>query len=242
MSKLRAVDTRPFHFQTFSLHHHRSTMKVGTDAVLLGIWTELSGIKSVLDVGAGCGIISLILASRSPVVVDAVELDNDSFEEASQNFAESPFSNRLSIFHADFNHFVSTENKKYDLIVSNPPFFINDFQSKNPRKSLARHTQSLTYEQLVNGAQKLLNLNGKIAVVLPYRESRFFLQAAQIAGFFVEKKMLIFPVVGREPNRMNLLLSRKPVDLQTEKFTIRDGDGKFTNQYVEFVRDYYISV
>jgi tRNA1Val (adenine37-N6)-methyltransferase len=236
------VDTRPFHFKTFSLHHHRSTMKVGTDAVLLGIWTDLTGVKSVLDVGTGCGIISLLLASREPVSVDAVEKDQDSFEEASQNFVESSFFDRLRIFHSDFNDFVPPENKKYDLIVSNPPFFINDLQSKNAKKSLARHTQTLTYELLVKVAQTLLNPNGKIAVVLPYRESRFFLQAAQDAGFFVEKKMLIFPVLGREPNRINLLLSRKPVDEQTEKFTIRDEDGKFTSQYVEFVKDYYLSI
>lgn len=236
------MDTRPFHFQTFSLHHHRSTMKVGTDAVLLGIWTELSGVKSVLDVGAGCGIISLLLASRSSVVVDAIEIDRDSFEEASRNFEESPFSERLRIFHSDFNDFVPPENKRYDLIISNPPFFINDLQSKNPKKSLARHTHALTYEQLVKGAKWLLKKDGKISVVLPYRESRFFLQAALDAGFFVEKKMLIFPVLGKEPNRINLLLGRRPVEEKTEKFTIRDENGKFTSQYVDLVKDYYVSV
>lgn len=236
------MDTRPFHFQTFSLNHHRSTMKVGTDAVLLGIWTELTGVKSVLDVGAGCGIISLLLASRKTLAADAVELDRDSFEEASRNFAESPFSDRLRIFHSDFNDFVPPENKKYDLIVSNPPFFINDLQSKDPKKSLARHTQSMTYEQLVNGAVRLLNPEGKISVVLPYRESRFFLQVVQDAGFFVEKKMLIFPMLGKEPNRINLLFARQPADEQTEMFTIRDEDGKFTSQYVDLVKDFYVSV
>lgn len=236
------MDTRPFHFQAFSLYHHRSTMKVGTDAVLLSIWTDLKGIKSVLEVGAGCGIISLMLASREPVMVDAIELDQDSFEEASQNFAESSFSDRLRIFHSDFNDFLKVEKEKYDLIISNPPFFINDLQSKNPKKSLARHTQTLTYEQLVTGAQRLLTPQGKISVVLPYRESWFFIQAAQSVGFFIEKKMLIFPVLGREPNRINLLLSRQPADERTEMFTIRDEDGKLTSQYVDFVKDHYLSV
>ncbi len=217
-------------------------MKVGTDAVLLGIWTELTGVKSVLEVGAGCGILSLLLASRELVSVDAVEKDKESFEEASENFAKSSFSDRLRISHSDFNDFVLSSNKRYDLIISNPPFFINDLQSKNPKKSLARHTQSLSYKQLVNGARTLLNPDGKIAVVLPYQESRFFLKTAQDAGFFVEKKMLIFPVLGREPNRINLLLSSNPVDEQTEKFTIRDEDGKFTSQYVDFVKNYYLSV
>lgn len=236
------MDTRPFHFKSFSLRHHRSTMKVGTDAVLLGIWTDLTSVKSVLDVGAGCGIISLLLASRATLSVDAVELDADSFEEAKQNFQESPYSDRLRVIHSDFNDFVPPDDKRYDLIISNPPFFINDLQSKDPKKSMARHTQSLTYERLLTGSLELLNPEGKISVVLPYRESRLFLSLAKSAGFFVEKQMLIFPMLGKEPNRINILLGRQPVEEQTEKFMIRDENGKFTSQYVDFVKDYYVSV
>ncbi len=236
------MDTRPFHFQSFSLHHHRSTMKVGTDAVLLGIWTDLRGVKSALDVGTGCGIISLLLVSRGTLSVDAVDLDADSVEEAQQNFQDSPFSNRLRVFQSDFHDFVSSAGQKYDLIISNPPFFINDLHSADPRKSMARHTHSLTYRQLVVGARALLNPEGKIAVVLPYRESRFFLERAMEAGFFVEKQLLIFPMIGKEPNRINLLLGRQPVEAQTDKFMIREESGKFTSQYVDFVKDYYVSV
>lgn len=236
------MDTRPFHFKAFSLHHHRSTMKVGTDAVLLGIWTDLTSVKSALDVGTGCGILSLLLACRTSLSVDAVEMDADSFEEAKQNFLESPYSDCLQIFHADFNDFVPPEGKRYDLIISNPPFFVNDLQSKNPKKSMARHTQSLTYERLLTGSLELLNPEGKISVVLPYRESRLFLSLAKSAGFFVEKQMLIFPMLGKEPNRINILLGRQPVEEQTEKFMIRDENGKFTSQYVDFVKDYYVSV
>lgn len=236
------MDTRPFHFKSFSLNHHRSTMKVGTDAVLLGIWTDLTGVKTAMDVGAGCGIISLLLAGRAPIKVDAVELDEDSFEEASQNFKESPYSDRLRIFRSDFNEFVPQENKKYDLIVSNPPFFINDLHSKDPKKRMARHTQSLSYEQLLTGSKKLLNAEGKISVVLPYRESRVLLSMMEAEGFFVEKKLIIFPMLGKEPNRINLLLGQKPTDEQTDKFIIRDENGSFTSQYVDFVKGYYLSI
>ena len=236
------MDTRPFHFKSFSLHHHRSTMKVGTDAVLLGIWADLNGVKTVLDVGAGCGIISLLLASRTSLFVDAVELDHESSEEASRNFEDSPYSDRLKIFQSDINDFVPPGNKKYDLIVSNPPFFINDLHSKNPKKRMARHAQKLSYEQLLQDSKKLLNPEGKISVVLPYRESRLFLQMAISEGFFVEKKMLIFPVAGKEPNRINILLSQRSAGELTEKFIIRDEDGNFTRQYVDFVKDYYLSI
>ncbi|MBE0649384.1 MAG: methyltransferase [Bacteroidales bacterium] len=236
------MDTRPFHFKSFSLHHHRSTMKVGTDAVLLGIWTDLTNVRSALDVGTGCGIISLLLASRAQVSVDAIELDKDSFEEAKQNFGESPYSDCFRIFNSDFNDFVPPKNKKYDLIISNPPFFVNDLRSTDPKKRMARHTQTLTYDRLLKVSMELLNPNGKISVVLPYRESRLFLQQAILAGFFVEKKMLIFPMLGKEPNRINILIGHKSVEEQTEKFMIRDEYGEFTNQYVDFVKDYYVSV
>ncbi len=236
------MDTRPFHFKTFSLHHHRSTMKVGTDAVLLGIWTDLTGVKTALDVGAGCGIISLLLASRAPLFVDAVELDQDSFEEAFQNFENSPYSDRITIFRFDFNDFDPQENKKYDLIISNPPFFINDLHSTNPKKRMARHTQTLSYEQLLQGSQKLLNPEGKISVILPYKESRIFLALAESEGFFVEKKLLIFPMLGKEPNRINLLIGQTAANEQTEKFIIRNEDGNFTSQYIDLVKDYYLSV
>lgn len=236
------MDTRPFYFKSFSLHHHRSTMKVGTDAVLLGIWTDLTNVRSVLDVGTGCGVISLLLASRAPVSIDAVELDTDSFEEANQNFEESPYFDRLRIYNLDFNDFVPSGDKKYDLIVSNPPFFFNDLHSTDPKKRMARHTQTLTYDRLLKVSMELLNPNGKISVVLPYRESRLFLQQALLAGFFVEKKMLIFPMLGKEPNRINILLGRESVEELTERFMIRDEYGKFTSQYIDFVKDYYVSV
>lgn len=240
MNKLSTVDDRPFHFKPFSLYHHSSTMKVGTDAVLLGIWTDLTGIVTAVDVGAGSGVISLLLASRSPLRVDAVELDKDSFEEASKNFAGSLFSNRLKVFHVDFNAFILIAGKKYDLVISNPPFFINNLQSRSLKKRMARHAETLTYGQLLEGSRDLLNPNGKLSVVLPYDESRFFVSLALTAGFHIEKQMLIFPKYCKGPNRINLLMGLKPVTVQNWKFIIRNEDGKFTEQYLDFVKDYYL--
>ena len=235
-------DKRPFHFQQFSLFHHRSTMKVGTDAVLLGIWTDLRSVEEVLDIGTGCGIIPLLLAARSAdVKVDAVELDAVSYEEASGNFSQSPFSDRLQAFHADINRFVPEGDKRYDLVISNPPFFINDHRPEHKGRKLARHADTLRYDQLVAAVLRLMKPGGRFSVVLPYRESKVFLELAGQAGLFLQRQMLIFPKPCKEPNRVNLLLGASAAHPETEKFNIRNEDGSFTQQYLDMVKNYYLS-
>ncbi len=239
---MRVTDTRPFHFQQFSLYHHRSTMKVGTDAVLLGIRTELEGVTDVLDVGTGCGIIPLLLAARSTKIkVDAVELDLASFEESSENFQQSPFAGRLQAFHADINHFDPATEKEYDLVISNPPFFINDHRPEHTGRKMARHTDSLRYDQLVLLVLRFMKPEGHFSVVLPYRESKVFLELAEESGLHLQHRMLIFPKPCKEPNRVNLLLGTSAAILETEKFIIRNEDGSFTRQYLNTVKDFYLS-
>lgn len=240
---MNAPDTRPFHFKQFSLLHYRSTMKVGTDAVLLGIWTELSGVKDVLDVGTGCGILPLLLTARKASVwVDAVELDEASAREASENFRLSPFAGRLQIFHADINYFVPDAGKKYDLVISNPPFFVNDQRPEKISRLMARHSDTLSYEQLAKAGKRLLKPQGRFAVVLPYHESRLFLKVAAETGLQLYKQMLIFPMPCKEPNRVNLLLGTSAAVPETEKFIIRNEDGSFTLQYLDMVKNYYLSM
>ncbi len=235
-------DTRPFHFRQFSLYHHRSTMKTGTDAVLLALWVPLEGVGKALDIGTGSGVISLLLAARSEQVrVDAVDIDAASAEEAKENFERSPFSGRLQAFHANVNDFAVATHKKYDLVISNPPFFINDHKPEKTGRKLARHTDTLSYGQLVAVVAKLLKPSGHFAVVLPYRESRMFVKLAEDAGLFLHRQRLIFPRPCLEPNRINLFFGTRPGLPVTEKFIIRDETGTFTRQYNDVVKNYYLS-
>ena len=239
---MKPPDTRPFHFQQFSLHHHKSTMKVGTDAVLLALWTGLDGVRSVLDIGTGSGIITLLLAARnSTLKVDAVEMDTASFEEASANFSDSPFTGRLHTFLTDIQDFVPEKEKRYDLLISNPPFFINDYRPGQSQRKLARHTDTLRYEQLIAVALRLMKPEGRFSLVLPYRESKVFLKLAEQSGLYLQQQMLIFPKPCSEPNRINLLFGLHPVILKTEKFIIRNEEGTFTKQYIDMVKNYYLS-
>ncbi len=239
---MKLPDTRPFHFRQFSLYHHRSTMKVGTDAVLLGIWTPVAGVKRVLDIGTGCGILSLLLAARSKDArLDAVDLDAASVQEAAANFMASPFSGRLNAIRSDITSYHPPENRKYDLIISNPPFFTRDHRPERPGRKLARHTDTLSYWQLVEAVHRLLRSGGHFSVVLPYRQSKEFVALAENTGLFLQRQMLIFPKPCKEPNRVNLLLGTSPGTVAAEKLIIRNEDGTFSSRYLEMVKKYYLS-
>ncbi len=234
-------DTRPFHFRQFSMFHHRSTMKVGTDAVLLAVWADLSGVRSVLDAGSGSGVISLLLAARSEVEILAVEIDPDSVAESERNFRNSPFAGRLAVRQADFSSFATSSARRFDMVVSNPPFFVDyAFRPKEKQREKARHADSLTYGQLCEGVAKLLNPGGKFCLVLPHDVSGQFLETAAGHGLYRQKQLLICPKRQLPPNRVNLQLGfEKPVEVETENFYIREKDLTFTPQYIDFLKDFY---
>lgn len=147
-------------------------MKVGTDGVLLGAWTTInSGVNSILDIGAGTGLIALMMAQRSNAeLIDAVELHPDAYEEAVLNFEESEWADRLFCYHASFQEFVEEIDETYDLIVSNPPFYTSTFKDLSAERAMARHSESLSYDTLINGVSKLLNPSGSAAFIIPYSE------------------------------------------------------------------------
>lgn len=229
-----------FHFKHFSLYHDRSTMKVGTDAVLLAAWVEVKPTDWVLDVGTGCGIIPLMLAQRGVAKVHAVDLDEASALEAAENFQASQWSRQLFAFHADIRKF--TMQCAYDLIISNPPFFINSFKCDTDRRNQARHTDSsLTFAGLIAVARRLLKPDGRFVVVLPDRESHDFIPLAEQANLFIHRQENIIPVEGKEPNRVNLELRYgKPASLEVSELVIRLKDGEFSEDYQNRIKDFYL--
>ena len=235
------MDCRPFFFKKFALFHHRSTMKIGTDAILLARWVEVTANDDVLDIGTGCGLIPLMLAQKGIKSADAVEIDKDSCEEAAQNFSNSAWKLRLSAINADVKVYAAHCEKKYDLIVSNPPFYFGDNIPEKAKKGLARHTNTLGYNDLLASVKKLLKPDGRFALVLPALESKTFLKEAENQSFFLQKEMKIVPIEGKEPNRINMQLVVNQVDvIGTETFVLRNKDHTFTNYYKDFLKDYYL--
>lgn len=236
------TDTRPFHFKHFSLYHHRSTMKVGTDAILLGRWTETRPTDVVLDIGTGCGLLPLMLSQKGVAQVDAVDIDKASAEEASINFEASQWHDQLRAYCVDIVGF--QPEKRYDLIVSNPPFFTRFSKCECERKSRARHNDmTLSREALCQSACRLLKPDGRFALVLPAKESLEFVEIAERFGLYLHKRQNIIPLESKLPNRVNLELCFGRCDaVQEETFVIRDAGNRFTAQYNEFLKDYYLGL
>jgi tRNA1Val (adenine37-N6)-methyltransferase len=183
-----AKSGKHFHFKKFSVAHDRSTMKVGTDGVLLGAWTDVSGATRLLDVGTGSGVIALILAQRSgeEAHVDALEIEQADAEQAQENVQASPWPHKVSVFHRALQNFESAES--YDRIVSNPPYFIQSYLPPDEGRKHARHNLSLNFDDLLSGVVRLLKRNGKFSVILPITEGIKFIDLAAAQGFYVSRR------------------------------------------------------
>jgi len=216
-------------------------MKTGTDAILLGSWCNVESIESALDIGSGSGIISLFIAARSQARVTAVEIDSASVKESERNFESSPFAERMQVVKTNINDFFTEQ--KFDLIVSNPPFFTGDLHSPDKRKTNARHTETLSFYDLCSVANRLLTEEGRFCVVLPYSQKTVFEQTARKNNLFALRELLIFPRRGAEPNRINIEFGKsKTNEIKRELFIVREENNKFTDQYREWLGEYYLSI
>ena len=159
-----------FKFKQFTIHQNDTAMKVGTDGVLLGAWTKIkTDTQNILDIGTGTGLIALMLAQKtlSSSQIDAVELDQLAYQQAKENFKLSNWSQKLQAINQSIQEFTINTSKKYDLIISNPPFFRNSFASKNTQRQIARHTDSLSYDDLLYSVKKILLDDGIFQLSFP---------------------------------------------------------------------------
>ena len=228
-----------FRFKQFSVEHDRSSMKVGTDGVLLGAWCDVTGARRALDVGTGSGVIALMLAQRAPgLIVDAIDIDHDSVVEAQGNFSHSPWGYRLCAIEGDFS--TMELPGKYDIIVSNPPFFTNGVLPPLHQRMNARHTQSLTYGQLLSRAQSLLTNAGKISFISPADVAEVILDTCSSNNLYISKITEVISVKNTPPKR--LLWEMTNVECVTSRgvLTIENTPGDFTEEYRELCRDFYL--
>lgn len=219
-----------------------SAMKVGTDAVLLGAWKHPANAKLILDIGCGSGIIALMMAQKTDSIIDAIDIDLNSIEEAKKNFANSTWSKNLNAIHASLSDFAKHSKKRYDLILSNPPFFNNSLKSPFESKNLSKHTSSLTHEELLSRVKSLISSDGIFAVIIPYDQKDLFANLALVQSLYCTKKLIIFPTPQKKANRTILEFSQyKPKNVEEENLTIRDKSGNFTQQYKQLTRDFYLN-
>ena len=233
-----------FTFKQFFVAHDRCAMKVGTDGVLLGAWAPVANAGRILDIGTGTGLVALMLAQRTAdsVVVDAVELESAAAEQARENFSESPWQRRLSVFAEDINHFAGHASGHYDLIVSNPPYFASAVACRDEARNAARYTETLTHDALLDCAGRLLATTGIFCVVLPYDIGLGFEQAAQQQQWFTRARVDIRDRPGKPLNRMLLALARQPyAQPDYQELALREEMNVYSQPFRQLIADFYLN-
>lgn len=234
-----------FQFKQFSLEQNRCAMKVGTDGVLLGAWIPIENKPfSILDIGTGTGIIALMLAQRSHAEqIDALEIDEDAYEQATDNFENSPWNDRLFCFHAGLDEFVEEPEDEYDLIVSNPPFYSEDYKSSNDQRDLARFQDAMPFEDLVEAADLLLSENGIFSVIIPFKEEENFLALANEYELYPIKITRVKGTPTSEIKRSLLAFSRnKTIPFPIDELIIETARHLYTPEYIELTKDFYLKM
>lgn len=227
-----------FHFKRFTVNQDRCAMKVGTDGVLLGAWVKTGDVNKVLDIGTGTGLIALMIAQKSDASVDAIDIDRPAFEQATQNARISPWSERIRVIHSSLQDF--KPGYRYDLIVSNPPYFIDSYAASGEARNLARSASaSLSYDELLNGVVRLLNITGRFCVILPYKEGLFFREKAEQSGLFCNKLVNVKTGKDKPYKRVLMEFSRREEELSEVELVIHFDNRNFTEEYKSLTGDYY---
>ena len=233
-----------FQFKQFTIRHDKCAMKVGTDGVLLGAWTGIESCNRILDIGTGTGLIAMMLAQRSKAVIDAIDIDAEACLQAQENAESSPFAERIKIRHSALSDFAQTDTGLYDLIVSNPPYFVDSLKCPDQKRNTARHTDTLTLEDLLQDSRKLLAPQGRIALIRPYDQKERLTDCIRTQHLFLSKETSVIPVPGAEPKRLLAELTAEPPVFPTfsSQLTIEIARHQYTDEYVSLTKDFYLKM
>ena len=236
--------SKPFKFKKFQVNQDKCAMKIGTDGVLLGAWTSLKNDPfSVLDIGAGTGILSLMLAQRSKAeLIEAIEIDDNAYEQCAENFDNSVWNDRLTCYHASLLEFVEEIEDNYDLIVCNPPFYTEDYKTENDARDLARFNDAMPFDHLIYAAANLLSENGLFTIIIPLKEESSFIDLALKNGLFPNKILRVRGNLNSDIKRSLIEFSFKNKTLKTSELTIETSRHKYTEDYIKLTKDFYLKM
>lgn len=235
--------SKAFQFKEFTVAQNRCAMKIGTDGVLLGAWAKLNHEFSILDIGTGTGVIALMLAQRSNAeVIDAIEIEDNAYEQAVDNFENSNWADRLYCYHASLQEFAEEIEDKYELIISNPPFYSDNHKSGNLERNLARFEDSLPFEHLLSGVSSLLEKQGNFFTIVPFKEEEKLIAIAKENGLFLQNVCRVKGNEQSEIKRSLLQFSFKEVSPTFESLTIEIERHIYTDAYINLVKDFYLKM
>ncbi len=242
---------QPFKFKQFEVNQNRCAMKIGTDGVLLGAWTSIENRPfSILDIGAGTGILSLMLAQRCPSeIIDAIEIDDDAYEQCVDNFEASPWGDRLFCYHASLEEFTEEIDDKYDLIISNPPFYSEDYKTDDKQRDMARFQDAMPLDYLIESVSKLLSEEGIFSVIIPFKEQEKLIKQALNSKLYPNKITHVKGNSTSEIKRSLIEFSFQPTannsardDIKTEVLTIELSRHDYTKEYINLTKDFYLNM
>jgi tRNA1Val (adenine37-N6)-methyltransferase len=246
-----------FQFKQFTVQQEKAALKVSTDSCLFGAWiaeevrsnkyevrtaaTSLTTHHSpltILDIGAGTGLLMLMLAQECNALIEGIEIDAPSFQQAQENLEASLWKERLQLFHADVKQF--SFSKKYDLIISNPPFYEGDLKSVAAHRNVAMHDEGLKLDELITVVDANLNEDGKFAVLLPNVRAERMIELADTAGLYLQKHVRVKQTVKHGYFRSMLLFTRLKVESVIEEMSVKDENNQYTTEFVNLLKDYYL--
>lgn len=230
-----------FQFKEFSVKQEHSAMKISTDGVLLGAWAPVEDAASVLDIGAGTGLLSLMIAQRCDApLIDAVEIDEAAYIECTDNFENSPWGDRLFCYHASFEELVTEIDTLYDFIISNPPFYTADTQAPEIARSTARSAAALPFETLIEGVAQLLSDAGRFAVIIPYQEEASFIGLAADQGLYPHALLRTKGTATAPLKRSLISFCRTEQPYTPTELIIEESRGVYTPAYKALTEDFYL--
>lgn len=227
-----------FKFKEFNVSQSNSAMKIGTDAILLGALVKLRSEHTILDIGSGTGVVSLMCAQQiKSAKIFGIEVDQISFAECQNNYEKSPWSSRLRAIHGDFSS--HTFEEKFDLIISNPPYYANGLTGNIERLNKAKHIDQLTPNKFFEGAVGVLNLDGRIVIIVASESSDQWKESALDKGLFLTHQLSIYGKEEGPEKRQILTFSKKNMPRIFEEFTIRKRDGTYSEEYKRATIDFH---
>jgi len=229
-----------FRFKHFTVEDDRSTLKVGTDAMLLGAWADPGSVRTILDIGTGCGVLALMMAQKSNALIDAIDIDQPSVDQARENFGKSQWQGRLTANRCSLVDFQPLSGDLYDFIVSNPPYFKNQLKSGSNKVNITKHDEGLSVETLIKMIPPILSPIGRLAVVFPYENHLFFIKVCKDYGFHLSRQLNIHSKPGISAGRtlmeFNRSVNKYPM---TTSLIILNDHGIYTDDYLTLTADFH---
>jgi tRNA1Val (adenine37-N6)-methyltransferase len=230
-----------FNFKQFTIHQDHCAMKVGTDGVLLGAWANVNNAEDILDIGTGTGVIALMMAQRSKANITAIEINESAYNQSKENFIRSQWNNHIEVYHTSLQDFTISTRKKYDLIISNPPYFNKTKQIQNQDRAVARENQYLSLEELFSCVSKLISAQGRFCLILPQNEEHNIRMLSEVNQLYINRISFVKPNAEKPPKRILLEISKNRINTQSRTITIEKKRHQYSDEYIELTKDFYLN-